>query len=173
MKKLNIVFQTHSDSLNAKNLATMEMYAMDTLYVVNEERENKPFHHWLQIRQQMSQLRWRPSILYQNMPSLEKRKRNLNYKIHQKNSLSRSQKNSWRLHKNKNYSQISQNNPKSESKKRRKLPKTNLQTTPTRTSRLAKIHTRNKIHTVKFSPPTVQTLNQWLNITWKKHHNPS
>ena len=77
----------------------------------------KPYHHQLQSQQQMCQLRWRPSILYQIIPSLEKRKRNFNHKTHKKHSLSRSPENSWRLHKNKTYSQISQNNPKTESKK--------------------------------------------------------
>ena len=48
MKKLNNTFQTHSDVLNAQNLAIMEVYAMDTLYVVNVERERtKPYHHQL------------------------------------------------------------------------------------------------------------------------------
>ena len=41
MKKLNNTSKIHSDVLNAKNLAIMEVYAMDTLYVVNVERENQ------------------------------------------------------------------------------------------------------------------------------------
>ena len=44
MKKLNNTSQTHSNVLNAKNLAIMEVYAMDTLYVVNVEREREPNH---------------------------------------------------------------------------------------------------------------------------------
>ena len=40
MKKKNNTFQNYSNVLNAKNFATMEMYAMDTHYMVNVEREN-------------------------------------------------------------------------------------------------------------------------------------
>ena len=40
----------------------------------------KLYHHRLQSQQQMCQLRWRPSILYQIMPSLEKRKKILTIK---------------------------------------------------------------------------------------------
>ena len=58
----------------------------------------KPYYHQLQTQQQMCQLRWKPPILYQNMPSMEKGK-NLYYKTHQEHTLSRSPKNSWRLHK--------------------------------------------------------------------------
>ena len=70
-------------------------------YIPNLFR-SKPYHHWLQTQQQICQLQWRPPTLYQNMLSLEKRKRNLNYKTHQKHSLSRRSKNSWRLHKKQN-----------------------------------------------------------------------
>ena len=44
MKKLNKTSQTHSDVLNVKSLATMEMNAMDTLFVVNVEK-TKPNHN--------------------------------------------------------------------------------------------------------------------------------
>ena len=40
MEKLNNISQIHSNLLNAKNLAIMEVYAMDILYAVNVERES-------------------------------------------------------------------------------------------------------------------------------------
>ena len=101
------------------------------------------------------------------MPSLEKSKRKLNYKTHQKHSLARNPENSWRLHKKQNLLPNLPKQTKIRESKRRKLPSTYFRTTPIQTSRLAKIHTRNKTHTTK-TLSAVQTLNQWLNITRKK-----
>ena len=84
-------------------------------YVVNVETENQTIPPTV-ISTTDVPTAVKTSILYQIMPSLKK-ERNLNYKTHEKHTLSRSPKNSWRLHKKTKPIPNLQNNPKLESKK--------------------------------------------------------
>ena len=132
-----------------KPLATMEVYAKYTPYVVNSGRERE--------RERENQTTQPPTansttnvsaVANFNHPIPEhvwKKEKNPNCKTLQKHSLSRSPKNSWRLHKKQNLL-LKQLKRK---QKMRKLSRNNFQTTPIRTSRLIKIHTRNKNHTIK------------------------
>ena len=81
MKELTNAFQTYSNALNAKILATMEVYAMGTLFVVNVERERATLPLAANSTTDMTTVVQTAHPIPEHAQS-EKRKRNLNCKTH-------------------------------------------------------------------------------------------
>ena len=108
MKKLKHISLIHSNAINAKNLAIMGVYTTDILYVVNLESENQIIPPSTAIS---------TTDVPRSCPAWKKEKEILTIK-HTKNiPYPEARKIVEGYIKNKTYSQISQNNPKTESKK--------------------------------------------------------
>ena len=111
MKKLKHISLIHSDAINAKNLAIMGVYAMDILYVVNVESEN------INLNNRCANCGEDHPSYTRSCPAWKKEKEILTIK-HTKNiPYPEARKIVEGYIKNKTYSQISKNNPKTESKK--------------------------------------------------------
>ena len=117
MKKLSSISQTHCDVLNAKNSAIMAVYAMDTLYVVNVERENQtiPPSTAISTTDVPTAVKTIHSIP-DHAPVWKKEKEILTIKHTRNIPYPEARKIVEGYIKDKTYSQISPNNPKSESK---------------------------------------------------------
>ena len=118
MKGLKHISLIHSDAINAKNLAIMGVYAMDILYVVNVECENQTIPPSTAISTTDV-----PTVVKTIHPIADhahpgKKKKEILTIKHTKNiPYPEARKLVEGYIKNKTYAQISQNNPKTESKK--------------------------------------------------------